>query len=176
VELLEERRRARPHGRLVEPAHAIRDLVAGENVRRHREIRKEERLLVHDADAGRQCVMRAADAKRGVAPHDLAAVGAQDARDNLEQRRFTRAILTDAGVRFPFPHGKAHAAERAHGTERLVNVSEFEACHQPSAVSHQPSAISHQPSVISHQPSAISHPSPVRSRRRRRACGSSACR
>ena len=103
---------------------AASQLAPGEDVGGHAQVRKREHLLVHDADAVRQRVARPRERDRPAVEAQLAAVGAEGAREDLQQRRLAGAVLADERVRLARRNVEADAAERAHGAERLADVAE----------------------------------------------------
>ena len=62
-------------------------------------------------------------------PRELAAVGRDDAGQDLEERRLAGAVLADERVASPAATAEADAAQRADGAERLPDVVELEPWH-----------------------------------------------
>ena len=80
--------------------------------------------------------MPRASASRGLASatgapaeRHLAAVRAQAAREDVEQRRFSGAVLADDRVRLAARDRERDVAQRGDGAERLVDVLEGDGVH-----------------------------------------------
>ena len=121
----EKRARAVAHLGIAEPS-ATRDLAAGEDVSRHRQVGKGEHLLIDHADAALERLARTAEVETLVVPVNRAGVGLDDAGENLQQRRLAGAVLAHERVRFAFAHGEADAAQGPDGAERFADVTELE--------------------------------------------------
>jgi hypothetical protein len=135
VELVQQVPRTPPHLPLEKPP-ASRNLAAGEDVGGHRQVGKGEHLLVDHADAPFEPLARAREVQRLAAPVHGAAVGPQDAGQDLEQRGLPGAILAHQGVRLPLGHREGHASQRLDGAEGLADVAEFEPCHGRGSARH----------------------------------------
>ena len=128
---IENRARALAHLRVTQPA-ARMQFAAGEDIGADAQVGEREHLLIDHADAAIDRVARARHFERLVAPADVAALGPNDARENLQQRRFAGAVLTDNRVRLALGDVKADAGQSPDGTERLADVAKFETCHARS--------------------------------------------
>ena len=113
---------ALPHVIALQNTHSMR-LHAEKDVLKHAEFRHERELLRDHRDAVRQRVTR-----RGVvhlSPMDdhLALIGANDAADDLAERRLAGAILTDQGVDHASLDIKIDVGKRFNCVEALANVA-----------------------------------------------------
>ena len=114
-----------------------RALVAGnEYVLCHGEVRAEGDLLIHCADADSLRVLRRADGH--VALHafdvDRAGVAGIHAREHLDQRRLSRAVLAHQRVDLALAQGKVHVLQRFHAREGLADLAHG----QDNSVFHLP--------------------------------------
>ena len=123
-------RRQRRAGALVqrlvvhEPFPARVDL-GHEDVLRHRHVRAERDLLVDEADPEFLRAGRRGDLHRLAVQDDLATVGAQDAVDDVHQRRFPGAVLAGDGVHLAAAQLEVDAAQRLDRAERFADVRRF---------------------------------------------------
>src|SRR5262245_14072526 len=85
VQAREKRARAVAHRRLAQRAETAGELAAGEDVAGDGEIRKEQHLLVDEADAARERVARRRERNGLPAKPQLTAVGLKLSGKNLEQ-------------------------------------------------------------------------------------------
>ncbi len=132
IQAIENRSCALPHLRLTKPASRAQ-FPAGKDVGGDAQVREREHLLVDHADATIDRVARAGHLERGVAPANLAGVRPNDAGEDLEQRRFARAVLADNGVSLALGDLEAHSRQGADGPERLADVTKLEPGHEMSA-------------------------------------------
>ena len=116
-----------------EPFPARVDL-GHEDVLGHRHVRAERDLLVDEADPEFLRPRRRGDLHRLAVQDDLAAVGAQDAVDDVHQRGFPGAVLAGDGVHLAAAQLEVDAAQRLDRAERLADVGDF----QDDLVGHDP--------------------------------------
>src|SRR5690606_18420500 len=107
----------RPRGEKARPATGLLSQV---EVLRDVQVRNEVRRLIHRADARATRLERVLEAHALAVEHDLALARREDAREEVHQRRFARAVLADDGVNL--------ACEA-----REVDVAEGASCAEPAA-------------------------------------------
>ena len=61
--------------------------------------------------------------------HDVARVGLEQPRHDVEKRRFPRPVRTDDGADLALRHGEGDVLERPQAPERLYDVADFEKDH-----------------------------------------------
>ena len=90
-----------------------------EDVLGHRHVRTERDLLVDESDAEFLGAGRRGDLDRLAVEEDLAAVGPEDAVDDVHQRRLSRAVLAGDGVHLAAPQLEVDA-RAARGSRRTI--------------------------------------------------------
>ena len=88
--------------------------------------RAERDLLVHEPDAEFLGARRRSDLHGLAAQEDLAAVGPQNAVDDVHQRRFSSAVLPGDRVYFAAAKLEVDAAQRLGGAEGFADVRDPE--------------------------------------------------
>ena len=126
---LEELSRPRRHRPLVEPSAWPRELAPGKDVGGDSQVRKCQPFLEHHADATRERLPRPSLIERDAAEPHVAAIGPDDAGENLEEGGFAGAVLADARVRLAAGDAEADTVERPDRAERLVQIVELEISH-----------------------------------------------
>ena len=114
-------------GVVVDRAHESAAEVFEHDVLAHREARNEVALLMDDADAGRDRIARTLEADGRAVEPQLALVGAIDAGDDLDQRRFAGAVLAEQRVDRAAAHRQRYVLQRLHAGEGLLNPARLEA-------------------------------------------------
>ena len=120
VQPRQERARPLAHRAFAQPAEPARQLASGEDVAGYREIRKQQHLLMHQADPARQRVARRCERNRLPVEPQLAAIGLQFTRENLEQRGLAGAVLANDRVRLAGIDREADVAQRVDRAEGFV--------------------------------------------------------
>ncbi len=119
----------RAHLGFAQPPETAGQLAAGKDVRRHRQIRERQHLLMHEPDPARQRIARTPERHGLVADAQFAAIGLEAPRQDLQQRRLACAVLADDGVGFGVGDGKGHIAERGDRAERFVDLPKLDRRH-----------------------------------------------
>ena len=104
--------------RVVDPP-AADDLVAEEDVVRHREVRHQAEVLVDDGAAGGDGGLRREEGLLHVPDADAARVGHEGAGEAADERRLAGAVGTQQGVDLAAFDGQIHALEDALRAEGL---------------------------------------------------------
>ncbi len=103
------------------------ELLVDGDVFPHAEVRKQREVLIDDLDAqllrliGRQVIEG-----RAVDDDAAARVGSIDAGDDLDERGFAGAVLSDQAMHFAGIHRPVDAVEGDRSAETLADVLEFE--------------------------------------------------
>ena len=113
------------HRTLVEQRPSL-PFAPEEEILGDREVRRQQRFLVHHRDADGMGVRRTVEIHRLPAPTHHAAIALQHARDDLHQRRLTRAVLADEGVHLTRLNVQVAALQRRHAAEVLFDGTQFE--------------------------------------------------
>ena len=113
------------HGPPVEDAETG-GFDAEKDVLRHRAMRQQAQLLVDDADACAPGGDRVRKRDLSSIEPDGPAVGPVNAAEDLDQRRFPRAVLAAEGVNLAARAAEADGVERLHAWKRLTDVEHFE--------------------------------------------------
>ena len=111
----------------VEPARAIARRVAEKDVLSHRQIVKEHRLLVDGGNPLCESVMSRRERHRAAIKHEGAIRWLQDARHDLDERRFPCAVLANHSDDLARKEIQADAAQRAYAGKAFADVGEREA-------------------------------------------------
>ena len=106
----------------VDDAQLFQRLARNEEILRHIKLRQQVEFLMHDANALSVDVRRAVNRQR--LPHidDLSRVRLLDAGDDLDERRFTRAVLTHQGEHFSCADIHAHIVQHLNARISLGDV------------------------------------------------------
>ena len=94
-------------------------LGSEENVSRNRQIWSDCQLLVNDPDTCRAGLMRRMEMHGLSIQGDLASIRELCSRQDLHQRAFARAVLSNQSVDLSRPYREIHALERTHAGETL---------------------------------------------------------
>ena len=111
----------------VDPAQAIARRVAEKDIFSHRQIVKEHRLLVDGGNPLCESVMSRRERHRAAIKHEGALRWLQDARHDLDERRFPSAVLANQSNDLARKEIQADAAQRAHAWKAFADVGEREA-------------------------------------------------
>ncbi len=117
--------RAPVHLHVVHQPVALRQ-VFEQQVLRHRQVREQVQLLVHDADAGAVRIRRRARTVRPAVERDVSLVGDVDAGEQIDQRRLARAVLAEQHVRLAARDVERHVLQRHDPGEMLTDASQLE--------------------------------------------------
>ena len=125
ADLLQEVARDRVHPRLV---HAVQEarpfdrLAAEEEVARDGELRDQRGILVDRLDPVRDRVGRGADRHLLAAHENVAARDRHGARQHLDQRRFSGAVVAEQADDLALVDDEGHVLQRLHAAVGLVDV------------------------------------------------------
>jgi hypothetical protein len=109
----------------VEQAGRAGLLDAERDVLRDREHRHQHEVLMHHSDAGRDRVLRRAEAHRLAIYVYLALVGPGQPEQDVHQGGLPRAVLAEQGVNLPRGNGKADPVVGDEGAEPFGNAPEL---------------------------------------------------
>ena len=109
----------------VEEAEA-RGLDAEKDVLRDRAVRQQAQFLVDDADPGAARGERVRERDLPSVEPDGSAVGLIDAAEDLDERRFSRAVLAAQRMDLAASASKTDLVERPHAWKRLGDVEHLE--------------------------------------------------
>ena len=123
------RRNRRP--RLVAHRPPVEDAETGgldaeKDVLRDRALRQQAQLLMDDADPGAARGDRVRKCDLPPVEPDGSAVGPIDAAEDLDQRRFSRAVLAAQRMNLAARAAEADVVERLHARKRLGDVEHLE--------------------------------------------------
>src|SRR5215216_4069272 len=119
------------HGRLVqEPEPAERpgadQLAAEEQVGRRVELGRQRQVLVHGLDAELAGRHRVRDGDLAALEPDLAAIGGEGARQDLDQRALAGPVVADQGRHLPRVDGEVDAPQRPDAAEALRDAARLQ--------------------------------------------------
>ena len=113
------------HGPPVEDAETGR-LDAEKDVLRHRALRQQAQLLMDDADPGAARDDRVRKCDLPPIEPDGSAIGPIDAAEDLDQRRFSGAVLAAQRMNLAARAAEADGVKRLHAWKGLGDVEHFE--------------------------------------------------
>ena len=126
--------------------------AAEQHVLDHAQVARDLALLRDQADADLARLDRREVRERLPVEADLAAVGADDTRDDLQERRLASAVLADQGMHAARRHGEVGGLQRMHAGVALVDgmqLQEHPAARRCVLVSHGAPAVLRLSSVPS---------------------------
>src|SRR5574337_1574833 len=100
-------------------------LAADEHVLGDRHVGGEGELLVNSRDAGALRLVRRLELNLFAEELDRSLIGRLGAGEDLEQRRFARAVLAEQRVNFGRPDFKMRVLERPHAGEAIAEAGHF---------------------------------------------------
>ena len=92
-----------------------------EDILSHGEMRRQQRLLVHHRNAHRGGFGRAAEPRRFALPKHLPRIGSQEARHDLHQRGFARAVLSHQQMHLTGLYLEVAVPQRRDTAKALLN-------------------------------------------------------
>src|SRR5690606_34359664 len=130
ADLLEPGMGLAPHGLLVEEAELAEkalahDLAAEEDIGRHRQVRRDARILVERLHTRLQRVMRRLPDPAHAVEIDLAAVRLMRPGQHLDQRRLARAIVANEADHFSGAQGEVDIVERHDTAIALAHATDL---------------------------------------------------
>ena len=115
------------HRLLVHEAEPAGDLAAEEEIGDGVEILRQREVLVDRLDAERFGVARSSGSTTGLpANADLAAVGGEDAGEDLDQRRLAGAVVAEQAEHLARAQIEAHVLDRMDAAEGLDDVAQLD--------------------------------------------------
>ena len=128
---LEQFLRFRAHALLVQHAHLIGIFPVQEHVLKDLEVVEQVQFLMHERDP-QLLGLRDRDVFELLpVKFDRTAVPWQDTGQNIHQRRFSRAVLSQKGMDFAALYSELYAFQNGDAAERLPYVSHFQQTHVP---------------------------------------------
>jgi hypothetical protein len=115
-----------PHPPAVDAAKALQRLRPDEDVLRHAQIGEQRRLLEDDRDAGPLRLLGVVEDRFLSVDDETSGIGPVNTRQNLDERRFAGAVLTDEAVHLTGEERDVPVLERMNGAEALLGVLEYE--------------------------------------------------
>ena len=105
------------------PAHGVEICARQAEVLGHRQIGRHRRVLEHRGEAAAPCIAGALHGSRLAVDADRTSVSAQDAGEDLDERRLAGAVGAEQSVNLTGCHGQVDGAQGDDRPERLRNGS-----------------------------------------------------